>query len=164
MDTPIEQQRAIYGIPLAERFGAVMERYGFSQRRLAEVLGLSAPMLSQLSSGRRIKIGNPAVYERLVMLESRAEEQDLERVAMEVQASEPVLSTGTGQTLGGVAGERAVEEALAAAYARPATGGLEPIELLRKIASRPQLRAVADAARREGAAELATLLERAAAG
>ena len=72
--------------------------YGITQRRLAQVLGLSAPMLSQLISGRRIKIGNPAVYERLVMLEDSMEASDLEAVLARVEASQPVLSTSQIRT------------------------------------------------------------------
>lgn len=89
----IEQQVRLYGQPLSERFGAIVQAYGITQRRLAEVLGLSAPMLSQLNSGRRIKIGNPAVYERLVMLEQRIGTPDVEEVLAQVEASQPVLST-----------------------------------------------------------------------
>jgi transcriptional regulator with XRE-family HTH domain len=89
----IEQQVKLYGQPLSERFGTVVQAYGITQRRLAEVLGLSAPMLSQLNSGRRIKIGNPAVYERLVMLEQRIGTPDIEETLSAVEASQPVLST-----------------------------------------------------------------------
>lgn len=89
----IDQQIRLYGQPLSERFGGVVSAYGITQRRLAEVLGLSAPMLSQLSSGRRIKIGNPAVYERLVMLEERAGSAEPETVLHQVQESQPVLTT-----------------------------------------------------------------------
>ncbi|WP_240625012.1 DNA-binding protein [Kocuria tytonicola] len=89
----INQQIRLYGQPLSERFGAVVGAYGITQRRLAQVLGLSAPMLSQLISGRRIKIGNPAVYERLVMLEDSVGSSDREAVLSRVEASQPVLST-----------------------------------------------------------------------
>ncbi|MFI7483989.1 DNA-binding protein [Kocuria sp. M1R5S2] len=89
----IDQQVKLYGRPLSERFGSVVQAYGITQRRLAEVLGLSAPMLSQLNSGRRIKIGNPAVYERLVMLEQRIGTPDIEETLSAVEASQPVLST-----------------------------------------------------------------------
>lgn len=89
----IAQQVKLYGQPLSERFGNVVQAYGITQRRLAEVLGLSAPMLSQLNSGRRIKIGNPAVYERLVMLEQRIGTPDIEETLAAVEASQPVLST-----------------------------------------------------------------------
>lgn len=107
----IDQQIKLYGQPLSERFGAVVGAYGITQRRLAEVLGLSAPMLSQLNSGRRIKIGNPAVYERLVMLEQRAGTSDIENVLIEVEQSQPVLTTTQIQT--GIHGESNAVSALA---------------------------------------------------
>lgn len=107
----ITQQIKLYGQPLSERFGAVVSAYGITQRRLAQVLGLSAPMLSQLNSGRRIKIGNPAVYERLVMLEQRAGTSDIEQVLAAVEESQPVLSTTQIQT--GIHGESNAVSALA---------------------------------------------------
>lgn len=45
--------------------------FDVSQAQLAEVLGISAPMLSQVMSGRRAKIGNPVVLARLIMLERK---------------------------------------------------------------------------------------------
>ena len=107
----IDQQIKLYGQPLSERFGAVVGAYGITQRRLAEGLGLSAPMLSQLNSGRRIKIGNPAVYERLVMLEQRAGTSDIEEVLSTVEKSQPVLTTTQIQT--GIHGESNAVSALA---------------------------------------------------
>ncbi|MGD6980069.1 MULTISPECIES: hypothetical protein [Citricoccus] len=144
----LAQQRAIYGTPLAERFGALMNVYRLSQRSLARVLGLSAPMLSQLINAQRIKIGNPAVYERLVMLEERQDEPDHERVLAEVQASAPVLTTHTSRGRQGLAGtpeggDVAVQLAL---YAGPEA-----------------LLAAAQAARMAGGQALAEVLERAAA-
>lgn len=108
----IEQQIKLYGQPLSERFGAVVSAYGITQRRLAEVLGLSAPMLSQLNSGRRIKIGNPAVYERLVMLEQRVGTHDIDSTLQEVEESQPVLTTT--QIQAGMRSESDVVTALAA--------------------------------------------------
>lgn len=108
----IQQQIKLYGQPLSERFGAVVSAYSITQRRLAEVLGLSAPMLSQLNSGRRIKIGNPAVYERLVMLEQRAGTSDVEATLREVEQSQPVLTTT--QIQAGLHSESNVVSALAA--------------------------------------------------
>jgi transcriptional regulator with XRE-family HTH domain len=64
-------QRQWYGEPLGDRVRRLVIAYDISQAQLAEVLGLSAPMLSQLMSGRRAKIGNPAVLARMVMLERR---------------------------------------------------------------------------------------------
>lgn len=61
----VEEQRRMYGEPLAEIFGRVTSALGISQAALARTLGISAPMLSQLGSGRRVKIGNPAALRRL---------------------------------------------------------------------------------------------------
>ncbi len=146
----LAQQRAIYGTSLAERFGAIMSAYGLSQRSLARVLGLSAPMLSQLINAQRIKIGNPAVYERLVMLEEREGEGDPVQVLAEVEASEPVLTTHTSRSR------------------RPQhdDGALPGVGLaaqLRGLATDEQLQAVAGAARASGAIALAEVLEQAAA-
>jgi transcriptional regulator with XRE-family HTH domain len=45
--------------------------FNISQAYLADILGISAPMLSQVMSGRRAKIGNPSVLARLIMLERK---------------------------------------------------------------------------------------------
>lgn len=64
-----EQQKQAYGEPLSEAFSRFREAFGLNQSELATVLGISAPMLSQLNSGQRVKIGNPAVMQRLQRLE-----------------------------------------------------------------------------------------------
>ena len=56
----------MYGENWADRFGRLLRGYGIPQSRLAAVIGLSAPMISQLISGQRVKISNPAVYGRIV--------------------------------------------------------------------------------------------------
>lgn len=66
----LELQLEWYGEPLGERFRRLLGRLGLSQAQLAGVLGLSAPMLSQLMSGQRAKISNPAVLSRLLQLEA----------------------------------------------------------------------------------------------
>jgi transcriptional regulator with XRE-family HTH domain len=63
-----------YGEPLGERFRRLLTRLNLSQAQLAGVLGLSAPMLSQLMSGQRAKISNPAVLSRLLQLEATVNE------------------------------------------------------------------------------------------
>lgn len=136
-DSNLEEQRALYGSTLAERFGAVLQAYGLNQRGLAQVLGISAPMLSQLIGGTRIKIGNPAVYERLVMLEMRAGECDLATVLEEVRDSHPVL---TGQT----------------------STRIPTVDVLPQLATTEQFLDVADYARSRGATRLADALEEAA--
>ena len=140
LEANLERQRELYGLTLAERCSQLMATYALSQRSLATVLGLSAPMLSQLISGRRIKIGNPAVYGRMQLLEARAQEADLQEVMRQVQASNPA----TTHVPAVAASRQDVAAWLAAAGPRPA------------------LRAAAAAARAHGAVALASVLEEAA--
>lgn len=67
-----ELQRELYGEPLGDRLRRLQAALVVNQARLAEALGVSPTMLSQLISGRRVKIGNPAVLARLVLLDERA--------------------------------------------------------------------------------------------
>ncbi|MCF6526328.1 DNA-binding protein [Streptomyces sp. JJ36] len=67
-----ELQTQWYGEPLGTLFRRLIEDLGLNQARLATVLGLSAPMLSQLMSGQRAKIGNPAVVQRVQALQELA--------------------------------------------------------------------------------------------
>ncbi len=69
-----ELQRNWYGgEPLGGTlFRKLIDDLGLNQARLAGVLGLSAPMLSQLMSGQRAKIGNPAVVQRVQLLQELA--------------------------------------------------------------------------------------------
>ncbi len=68
------------------------------------VIGLSAPMMSQLITGQRVKISNPAVYGRIVRLEEllssavvqRRDRDRLEKLLAEVAASQPSLTTMSG--------------------------------------------------------------------
>ncbi|TQJ16985.1 helix-turn-helix domain-containing protein [Kribbella jejuensis] len=61
----VRQQVELYGEPLGEVVRRVTAALGLTQGGLAQVIGLSAPMLSQLVSAQRVKIGNPAVVARL---------------------------------------------------------------------------------------------------
>ncbi|GAA3373302.1 DNA-binding protein [Streptomyces sannanensis] len=67
-----ELQRSWYGESLGALFRRLIDDLGLNQARLAAVLGLSAPMLSQLMSGQRAKIGNPAVVQRVQALQELA--------------------------------------------------------------------------------------------
>ncbi|MFR9673057.1 helix-turn-helix domain-containing protein [Streptomyces sp. TR06-5] len=69
-----ELQNQWYGEPLGTLFRRLIDDLGLNQARLATVLGLSAPMLSQLMSGQRAKIGNPAVVQRVQALQELAGE------------------------------------------------------------------------------------------
>lgn len=61
----IQQQIELYGEPLGETVRRVLGPLGLTQGGLAQLIGMSAPMLSQLVSAQRVKIGNPAVMSRL---------------------------------------------------------------------------------------------------
>jgi transcriptional regulator with XRE-family HTH domain len=67
----IALQREWYGEPLGDRVRRLVVAFDVSQAYLSEVLGISAPMLSQVMSGRRAKIGNPVVLARMIMLERK---------------------------------------------------------------------------------------------
>jgi hypothetical protein len=66
-----ERQRELYGAPLGDRVRRLTTGLGISQARLARTLGVSPAMLSQLVSARRVKIGDPAVLARLMMIDQR---------------------------------------------------------------------------------------------
>lgn len=94
------QQRALYGEPLSDRFDRISAAYGITHARLAEVLGLSPAMLSQLASGQRVKISNPAVYGRLLRLDELRRElgpdgtgRTAQDALASVSASRPELTT-----------------------------------------------------------------------
>ncbi|OMH32419.1 hypothetical protein [Tersicoccus sp. Bi-70] len=145
----IAEQERLYGQSLADRFGAVMSHYGISSRRLAAVLGLSAPMLSQLGSGQRIKIGNPVVQERLLMLERDMDStMDPALILERVAASQPVAMT----TASDAGAPRS--SAMGGAVDRAAV-----VAHLRNAGDRSALNAAADAA---GPGALADLLRDAA--
>lgn len=61
----LEAQVDLYGEPLATVFGRLTEGLGLTQGSLAKALGMSPAMVSHLVSGKRVKIGNPAVQRRL---------------------------------------------------------------------------------------------------
>lgn len=69
-----ELQSNWYGEPLGTLFRRLIDDLGLNQARLATVLGLSAPMLSQLMSGQRAKIGNPAVVQRVQALQELSQQ------------------------------------------------------------------------------------------
>jgi predicted XRE-type DNA-binding protein len=93
-------QREWYGEPLGDRARRLVVAFDISQATLADVLGISAPMLSQVMSGRRAKIGNPAVLARLIMLErsvlipdvAAGKREAMQRALDEVRASKPTVT------------------------------------------------------------------------
>jgi len=154
------QQLQIYGENWADRFGRLLRAYRIPQSKLAAVIGLSAPMLSQLISGQRVKISNPAVYGRVVGLEEQlahpgvqaGDPAVLARVLDEVAASHPALTTMTVR-----------QDYAVGSGEQPAMGGDDSLSArLSTMASADQLRETARAAAAGGAAALAAALDRAA--
>jgi len=149
----VARQREWYGEPLGDRVRRLVVAFNVSQAQLAEVLGLSAPMLSQLMSGRRAKIGNPAVLARMVMLERRVltpavasgDPIAIRAALEEVRDSRPTVSrpTASGSTVSG-------------STVSWSTGGAEPlpVEKYGDEVLVPALRAVADPAELAAAARL----------
>lgn len=149
--TVVQRNRALqtewYGEPLGDRFRRLLDRLTLSQAQLADVLGLSAPMVSQLMTGARAKISNPAVLARLAVLdELAADPQFLARPPQDRSAelarlaAEP-LGTGTGTGSANTAGTTA--------YTHAATPRADPAGAVQAV-----LRAVATAGELEDAARL----------
>ncbi|MQA60843.1 MAG: XRE family transcriptional regulator [Actinophytocola sp.] len=99
----VELQRQWYGEPLGDRVRRLVVAFDVSQAFLADVLGISAPMLSQVMSGRRAKIGNPAVLARLIMLERKiltpgvasGEQSAIDAAMEDVRESNPTVGRDT---------------------------------------------------------------------
>jgi transcriptional regulator with XRE-family HTH domain len=95
------RQRELYGCPLGDRVHRLTARLGITQARLARTLGVSPAMLSQLVSGRRVKIGHPAVLARLQLLDRSVPDLPGGRAAVdallaEVARAQPHWTAGDG--------------------------------------------------------------------
>jgi hypothetical protein len=144
-----ERQRALYGAPVADTVHRVVKALGISQGMLARTVGVSPAMLSQLVTGRRVKIGDPAVLARLRRLDERGE------VAAErVPALLEVVRSSTPMAWAGPGGDRAGEPPRSV---RPA----DPAEALRAVTTPARLVAAA-AALGTAFPEIAALLRQAA--
>lgn len=108
------RQVDLYGLSWSDRLHRLMTAYRLTQARLAAVIGLSAPMVSQLISGQRVKISNPAVYARVVRLEElvglpgvqAGDAAEIARVLTDVTAATPTLTTVAVPAGSGRPGER----------------------------------------------------------
>lgn len=100
-------QREIYGEPL----GAVVDRcratLGLTQGRAAALLGISAPMLSQVMSGQRIKIGNPAAVDRLRAMVEATDAVAAGRLTVADAIARIEAAGGPGELLSGATTRRA---------------------------------------------------------
>lgn len=113
------QQAELYGEPLGDLVRRTAAVLHLTQARVAEIVGISAPMLSQLMSGQRVKIGNPAVVQRLQALRGVALEADglpadevARRVAAVQGASGQMLALSASAAAIPVTDRRAVVRAL----------------------------------------------------
>lgn len=97
----VRQQISLYGRPLGEVVRDVTTALGINQGRLADVLGMSAPMLSQLASGRRVKIGNPQAVARLQSLldlcgvAATLKTDEVERQIEQIASTSATITTST---------------------------------------------------------------------
>jgi len=95
----IEEQRRLYGEPVGVLVRRVTAGLGLNQARVAQILGLSPPMLSQLVSGHRVKIGNPLALARLQRLLALVEDapalpgDTVQRRLEEIRTHHGTLST-----------------------------------------------------------------------
>ncbi|NKZ03918.1 hypothetical protein [Actinomadura latina] len=146
-----------YGEPLGDRVRPLLDRLGLSQSGLAGVLGLSAPMLSQLMSAHRAKISNPAVLHRLMAVEELVAGPAFGSLpAADVKAR---LEEIRGETAATTSGLRPAESGRTAAASRAAEAGNGPGEAARTAAEPARvvqvlLREVASAAEIDAAAAL----------
>lgn len=153
----VQRNRALqtewYGEPLGERFRRLLSRLTLSQAQLADVLGLSAPMVSQLMTGARAKISNPAVLARLAVLDELAADPGFlarppqERSAELARlAAEPLSATGSGS--GAMANTTTVTHAIRSDQGA-VTSRADPVAAVQAL-----LRAVATAGELEDAARV----------
>lgn len=150
-----ELQRRFYGEPLGDRLRRLLGALDISQAALAAALGVSSPMLSQLMSGRRVKIGTPAVLGRLVLLEQAV-------TGHAGPAADPTAEPTADPAVDPAAVERLLADVRAAEPRAPmsATGSYD---LLRTVAGPDELARAADTLDR-GFPSLAGLLRQAARG
>lgn len=146
-DAGREQQTRLYGAPLGDTVRTVTAALGISQAAVARTLGVSAPMLSQLVSGQRVKLGNPQAVQRLQSLLRLVEEVRGGLAHNEVAARLEAIRDEGPTTLTRTRATALDEEA-------PVVVG----RLLRAVASGRELAGAADVLDREGYAELATVL------
>jgi predicted transcriptional regulator len=110
-----QQQTEIYGEPLDSLVGRVSRSLGLNQARIAGLLGMSQPMLSQLVNAQRVKIGNPVAVQRLQELVGLASEVASGRVsAADVEAQLVEIASQAGVVTGTTASIRTVPPAVAA--------------------------------------------------
>lgn len=132
----LDQQTALYGAPLGDSVRRVTTVLGISQAAVARTVGVSAPMLSQLVSGQRIKVGNPLALQRLRSLLDLADDVDAGLPHAAVAERIEAIAAEDSTTLT----TRRREDTAP----RPADGAVAVQALLRAVASGRDLAAAAD--------------------
>lgn len=92
------EQTRLYGAPLGTLVTELTGTYGMSQRRLARILDISAPMVTNLAVGNRIKIGNPSAVQRMQRLLEMASDVRAGRISAE-NALDQIEAEQTGAVL-----------------------------------------------------------------
>ena len=97
------RQQELYGAAIGDVLDRITGALGLSQAAVARTIGVSAPMLSQLASGRRTTIGNPLAVQRLRALVELAEEvgtglahSEVARRLDEIRQQDSTTLTGAG--------------------------------------------------------------------
>jgi transcriptional regulator with XRE-family HTH domain len=109
------RQVEIYGEPLESLVGRVSAGLRLTQARIAAVLGLSQPMLSQLVNAQRVKIGNPVAVDRLQELVRLAGEVAGGRIPLaETESRLAEIASRAGVVTGTTTAVRALPPAVAA--------------------------------------------------
>ncbi|NDU71651.1 XRE family transcriptional regulator [Actinomadura sp. DSM 109109] len=144
-----------YGEPLGDRVRPLLGRLGISQSGLAGVLGLSAPMLSQLMSGQRAKISNPAVLHRLMAVEEFVAAPEFDALSAagvrarleEIRGESATTTSGMRGAASGRVPAGPAPTGPEGAPERAARGAAEPARfvqaLLREVASAAEIEAAA---------------------
>ncbi|MDQ3629073.1 MAG: DNA-binding protein [Actinomycetota bacterium] len=137
-------QVEMYGEALGDLIRRVAGRLGLTQSRTATTLGVSPAMLSQLMSGQRVKIGNPAVLERLhalVALGDQASSQQLEPGDLDERLEHIRRSAGLMATASTARRQAAAQEVVAIQALFRAVGSAGEIEAASQLleADHPRL-------------------------
>lgn len=125
-----QRQQELYGAAIGDVLDRVTSELGLSRAAVARTIGVSAPMLSQLASGRRTTIGNPLAVQRLSALVELAAEVGAGLAHGQVAVRLEEIRQQGSSALTGSAPRRAAE---------PTTA-----ELLRAVASGQDLLRAAD--------------------
>ncbi len=147
-------QRELYGEPLGDVLGRCRAVLQLNQSRLAALLGISAPMLSQVMSAQRIKIGNPNAVRRLQVMVECVAGVEAGGLTIEQALAEVADAGASGEALTGTARRTSPRETAAAVQAvfRSVASATDHLAAADAVAQ--QFPAVADLLRTYGAGSL----------